>query len=220
MRAGAAMSSVCVLVAALLLLVGMRGALDEERAFRAAVGCTPAGGAGGGNESDCLRSVGARIERTEPETGRKTPSYWMYLTEADGTSSRTRVPGSPREHPTARVGDSVKVTYWREQIRYVDFGSARRYTTADPRGDYRVFLGWGLVAGFQGLTYLWCWYWYAARLFRVSVRAYPWQFGVPLMGGFCLTVVGAVAPWPTDSPPRRRSASSDCALPRCWPAAR
>ncbi|WP_105970051.1 hypothetical protein [Streptomyces geranii] len=200
MRASAVMSSLCVLVAALLLLVGMRGALDEERAFRDAVACASDGKGAVGRESDCLWTLGARIDRTEAERRRKTSSYWMYLTEADGSSSRTRLPGSASERPDTRAGDRVEVTYWRGQIRYVDFGSARGYTTADPRGDYRVFLTWGFVAGFQGLTYLWCWYWYAARLFRVSVRAYPWQFGVPLIGGFGLTAVGAAAPWPTDSP--------------------
>ncbi|MBT2396086.1 hypothetical protein [Streptomyces sp. ISL-100] len=193
-RLAAGMGSVCVLVAAWLLLVTMSGALDQERAFKAAVSCAP-----GDRDDDCLWTVAARIDRTEPLKRRKSSSYWLYVAKADGTSSRTRFKGSPQEPPIAHVGGTVEVTYWRGQIRYVDFESARRYTTADPRGDYKLFCAWGLAIGFQGLAYLWCWYWWARRS-HVSVRASPWQLGVPLVGALCLTGIGAAATWPTDSP--------------------
>ncbi|MEV0494151.1 hypothetical protein [Streptomyces atratus] len=197
MRGAAMLGSVCVLVAAWLLLVTMRGALDEERAFRAAVSCASDGDVPGGRDNDCLRAVRAGIDRTERVEGR-TPSYWLYVTEADGTSSRTRLRGSPQEPPIARAGMRVEVTYWRGQIRYVDFESVRQYTNADPRGDYRLFCACGLALGFYGTGFLWGWYW-LARHSRVSVRAYPRQVGLPFVGALCLTALGAAAPWLTDS---------------------
>lgn len=217
MRATAVFSCLFLLVAAWLLLVTMRGALDGERAFRAAVACAPDSPSPDGAAVDCLRTVSARIDETEAVEGRKSSSFWMYLTEADGTSSRTRLTGTPREHPDARAGARIDVTYWQGQIRYVDFASdaagsadpgsepVRRYTTADPRGDYKLFMAWGLAFGFQGLGYAWGWFWYwwvdrSRAAARMRIRAYAWQFIVPFMGAFCLTAVGAIAPWPTAGP--------------------
>ncbi|WP_033321434.1 hypothetical protein [Streptomyces yerevanensis] len=210
-RAAAVIGSLGVLVAAWLLLVSMNGALDDERAFRGAVGCASGSGEADRRDGDCLWTVAARIERTEEETGRKTSSYWLYVTEADGTSSRTRITGSAQEHPIARAKARVEVTYWRGQIRYVDFDSGRRYTTADPRGDYKLFCAWGLAVGFHGLLYLWLWYW-NARLSAGPPRTAGWQAGVPVTGGFCLTAVGAFAPWPTDSPAAAFRLVGVCAL--------
>ncbi|MEU3133316.1 hypothetical protein AB0935_10400 [Streptomyces sp. NPDC007027] len=122
------------LVSAWLLLVATPAAHDEERAFAAAEACPASADA---TAVDCLRTVKAVIDRTEKETG-KTALYWLYLTESDGRSTRTGLNGTPQQSPVARPGASVEVTYWRGEIRSVDFGSARRPTNADPRGDYRA----------------------------------------------------------------------------------
>jgi hypothetical protein len=177
MRVTAVFSCLCLLVAAWLLLVTMRGALDGEQAFRAAVACAPGSHPSpDGGADDCLRTVSARIDRTEAVEGRKSSSFWMYLTAADAAG------------PDAADSDPV-----------------RRYTTADPRGDYKLFMAWGLAFGFQGVGYLWGWFWYwwadrSRAAARMRIRAYAWQFIVPFMGAFCLTAVGAVAPWPTAGP--------------------
>ncbi|MGW0393524.1 hypothetical protein ACWDYJ_22055 [Streptomyces sp. NPDC003042] len=197
-RLAAVMGPLCALVAAWLLLVAMPGALDEEHRFRAAVDCASGGGAvPGGRDDDCLRTTVARIDRTESVKGRKTASYWLYVTEADGTSTRTRLEGRPQDPPVAREAARVEVTYWQGQIRYVDFESARRYTNADPRGDYRLFCAFGLALGFYGTGWLWAWYWSAPS--RAPGRAYPPRVTVPFVGAVCLTFVGAAAPWPTDN---------------------
>lgn len=198
------LGSVCALVAVWLLLVGMRGALDEERAFRAAAGCVqddgaPAGGPSDGRAADCLRTVAARIDRSERVRSEKTPVTRLRLTEADGTSSRVRLEGLPEEVPAAGAGGRVEVTYWRGEIRYVDFASERRYTPADPRGGHRAFGAWGLGLGFAGAGFLWASLWWA-RYAHVSVRAYPWQFTVPFAGALCLAATGAFAPWLTGGP--------------------
>ncbi|WP_405821405.1 hypothetical protein OG705_17025 [Streptomyces sp. NBC_00838] len=190
MRRAAVLGSLCALVAAWLLLVNVRGALDDERAFRAAVSCD--------SGDDCLRTTGARIDRTERVEGKKTASYFLYVTEADGTTSSPRLWGSPSDPPAASTGTRVEVTYWRGQIRYVDFDSARRHTTADPRGGYRPFASFGLAIGVFGAGILWVSYWWA-RHSRSTLRADPWQVGVPITGAVLLTLPGAGAPWATDS---------------------
>ncbi|WP_405501083.1 hypothetical protein OG501_20225 [Streptomyces niveus] len=188
MRRAAVIGALCALVSAWLLLVNVRGALGEERAFRAAVSCD--------SGDDCLRTATARIDRTERVQGKKTPSYLLYVTEADGTTSSPRIRGDAPEPPTAWAGTPVEVTYWRGQIRYVDFDTTRRYTTADPRGDYKPFAAFGLAIGSFGTGFLWVWYWWA-RHSQTSRRAAPWQLGVPLVGSLFLTLLAAGAPLAT-----------------------
>ncbi|MFF0505603.1 hypothetical protein ACFYUH_18645 [Streptomyces fimicarius] len=179
------------LVAAWLLLLTAPGARDDERAFTTASECTAAAGRGA---SDCLRTVKAVIDRTEQETMRKTPSYWLYITEADGTSTRTRIDGNPDLTPAARPGAAVDVTYWQDRIRYVGFGSDRHYTNADPRGAFRIPLVVGLVVGIFGAMLLAS---AAATAWsgRRSLKAFPWQVGLIVTGGTSLILFGAVAPW-------------------------
>ncbi|MFD4028984.1 hypothetical protein ACFWVP_00175 [Streptomyces sp. NPDC058637] len=183
----------------LLLLIPMGGALDAERDFRAAAVCAPGDDPAAGRDEDCLRTTAARIDRTERVTGRKTQSYWLYVTEADGRSTRTRLEGGTQDPPHAEAGESLRVTYWRDQIRYVDFGAERFHTMADPRGAYKLYCAWGLGLAFYSLVFLWTWFWWA-RLSRLSVRASPWHVVVPVLGALGLTAAGAFAPWVTDSP--------------------
>ncbi|WP_143660111.1 hypothetical protein [Streptomyces sp. WZ.A104] len=194
-RPALVVGTLLALVSAWLLLVTTPGARDKEHAFTTAAACPATGDA---HKGDCLRTVNAVIDRTEKETGRKTSSYWLYVTEPDGSSTRTRIDGSPRQEPGARPGASVEVTYWRDQIRYVDFPTARRYTNADPRGDYRIPLTFGLGLGLYGAMFL---AGAAAMAWgtRRSPKAYPWQVGLTFTGGLLLTALGAAAPWPTDS---------------------
>ncbi|MFJ6611401.1 hypothetical protein ACIQPT_14120 [Streptomyces sp. NPDC091289] len=192
-RPGLILGTAFALVAAWLLLVTTPGSRDRERAFTAAADC-PAPVRG---DADCLRTVTAVIDRTERVTRSKSPSYWLYITEADGTSTRTRIDGSPRQYPVARPGEGVEVTYWQGQIRYVDFASERRPTNADPRGAYRIPLTLGLGLGIYGSAFLAG----AAAMawtMRRSVRAYSWQVGLTITGGTFLAAFGALAPWLTD----------------------
>lgn len=212
----------CVLVATWLLLVPTRGALDEERDFRSAVGCASDGSVPGARGDDCLRTVEARIDRAgRVERGRKTARFWLYVTEADGTSTRTRLAGSPDEHPVTRPGTRVDVTYWRDRIRYVDFESTRRYTNADPRGDYRLPCAFGLGLGLYGLL-LTSGVYVAARRSRTSVRAFSWQVNLTVAGALCLTALAAAAPWLTDSAGsafRLVGLSVPVVLAACWTTA-
>ncbi|MEU5283169.1 hypothetical protein N7925_17445 [Streptomyces sp. CA-278952] len=149
-RAYLAVGILFSLVAAWLLLLTAPDARDDEHAFTTATACTVPGGRG----SDCLRTVTAVLDRTEKETTRKTPSYWLYLTEADGTSTRTRIESDLERLPAARPGANIEVTYWQDQIRYVDFGPDRHYTNADPRESFRMPLAIGLLLGICGAMFL------------------------------------------------------------------
>ncbi|MEU9190974.1 hypothetical protein AB0D14_42075 [Streptomyces sp. NPDC048484] len=189
----AAVAAVCTLVAAWLLLVSTPAAVGEGSAFKTAARCASDHDPSG----DCLRTVGARVDHTERVNGRKTASYRLYLVEADGTTGRTTLGGSPSEPPVASPGTKIEVTHWRGQIRYVDFDTGRKYTHADPRDDYKIVAAVGLALGLYGTGFLWGWLWLALHS-RVTKRARPWQIGLPLMAGICLTPVGAVAPWATD----------------------
>lgn len=182
------------LVAAWLLLLTTPDARDDERAFTTAPACT----APGGGDADCLRTVTAVLDRTEKETGRKTPSYWLYLTEADGTSTRTRIESSPERLPAARPGANIEVTYWQDQIRYVDFGPDRRPTNADPRESFRMPLAIGLLLGVLGAMFLTA---AAATAWssRRSPRAFPWQVALTVTGGTFLTLFAAMAAWTGDN---------------------
>lgn len=156
------------LVAAWLLLLTTPDARDGERAFTTAAECK----APGRGDSDCLRTVKAVIDRTEKETTGRTPSYWLYITEADGTSTRTRIESGPERLPAARPGAATEVTYWAGQIRYVDFGADRRYTNADPREAFRMPLFIGLIVGILGAVFLAAAA-AAARSSRRSPRTFP-----------------------------------------------
>ncbi|MFJ9109522.1 hypothetical protein [Streptomyces sp. NPDC102283] len=182
------------LVAAWLLLLTTPDARDDERAFTAAPACTAPGGSG----SDCLWTVTAVLDRTERETGRKTSSYWLYLTEAGGTSTRTMIESNLERLPAARPGATIEVTYWQDQIRYVDLGPDRRYTNADPRESFRLPLTIGLLLGVFGAMFLTA---AAATAWssRRSPLAYPWQVGLTITGGTFLTLFGATAAWAGDN---------------------
>ncbi|MBV1938975.1 hypothetical protein KUF83_20805 [Streptomyces sp. BV286] len=192
-----AVAAVCALVAAWLLLITTPAAINEGTAFEAAVRCEPVGEASDEASGDCLRTVGARVDRTEQVEGRKTPSYRLYVDEPDGTTGRTTLGGSPAKSPAATPGARVEVTYWRGQIRYVDFEAGRKYTHADPRDDYKLFAAWGLAVGLYGTGFLWCWYWLTRRA-RLARRAQPWQLVLFFLAATCLAVVGGFAPWATD----------------------
>ncbi|MFH9264425.1 hypothetical protein ACH4KN_09205 [Streptomyces sp. NPDC017546] len=181
-------------MAAWLLLLTTPQARDDERAFTAATACT----APGEGDSDCLRTVTAVIDRAEEETMRKTPSYWLYLNQADGTSTRTRIDGDLERLPATRPGATIEVTYWQDQIRYVDFGADRRYTNADPREAFRIPLAVGLLLGILGAMFLTA---AAATAWssRRSPRAFPWQVGLTVTGGTFLTLFGAMAAWNSDN---------------------
>ncbi|GAA2515999.1 hypothetical protein [Streptomyces gobitricini] len=197
MRRSAVPACLLLSAAAWLFAFPVREAYGERLAFEAAAVCAP-----GHRDGECLHTVEARVMNAEPVKDHvRTSRGWLYFTEADGTASRTRLHGSPEDRPSARAGQRVEVTYWRGQIRYVDFPaeSARQYTAAKAGSGYAFSFTAGSLVGALGVACAWSWYWWA-RHSAVSLRANPWQVGVPFVGALCLGAVGAVAPWLADSP--------------------
>ncbi|NSL43718.1 hypothetical protein [Streptomyces sp. 8P21H-1] len=123
--------------------------------------------------------------------------YRLYVVRADGDTGRATLGGSPPEPPLASSGADVHVTYWRGQIRYVDFGSGREYTRADPRDDYKLLAACGLAIGLYGTDFLWCGYW-RTRHARTARRMRAWQIALPFVASGCLALLGGFAPWVTD----------------------
>lgn len=188
--------SVLLLVAAWMVLFPARAAYDEELAYRAAVDCaSPASR----HDDDCLRTVKVRFDRTDGEQVMKNKTtYWLYVTEADGTVARARLRGKPESLPFSGPGALLKATYWRGEIRYVDIGSVRKYAEADVRGDYKPLLALGLGVGFFGAGFLGLGVVSTTRLARTAARPSPWKGGLVVLFTLGLAVLGALAPWPTD----------------------
>ncbi|MGP9019880.1 hypothetical protein ACT1U9_15970 [Streptomyces sp. BR1] len=170
------------LIAAWLLLVNMPRALESERDFRAAVDCPAQSQAQSRSappsDEDCLRSVPAHVDHTR-DARRKTPSYWMYVKLADGTTDRARLEG--------RAGSvtpgQVHVRYWRGQIRAVHFADGWQSAYAEPTGNWRAFAAWGLGLGVFSTGFLWSAYWWALRS-GSSRKANPWQVALPTLTAF------------------------------------
>ncbi|MBD0745961.1 hypothetical protein [Streptomyces sp. CBMA152] len=178
------------LIAAWLLLVNMPRALDSERDFRAAVDCPAQSQAQSRSEppsdEDCLRSVPAHVDHTR-DARRKTPTYWMYVKLADGTTDRARLEGSPGD----LAGKQVHVRYWRGQIRAVHFADGWQSAYAEPIGNWRPFAAWGLGLGVFSTGFLWSAYWWARRS-GSSPRANPWQVALPPAAALCVGGFAAV----------------------------
>lgn len=179
------------LLAVWLLALLMPDALSGRKAFEAASPCAHHSG----REDGCLWTVGARVERTEPRKDwKKTRTYWLHLSEADGRTTRTRLEGRPSDADAVRAGTTIEATYWRGQIRYVDVPAepGHRYTTADVRDDYEEPWVLGTLSAGWALGALWRTYWWG-RHSTVSRRAFPWQVTVPVGGLAALGLICASA---------------------------
>ncbi|MEW1721049.1 hypothetical protein [Streptomyces sp. NPDC093109] len=112
-------------------LVGVRGTVDDERAFRAAEPCPAAARAG----ADCLRELPASVERTVTrDNGRAGTTYRLRLTGPD-VPHEVDLPGAgpflKRLHP----GDGVTVTMWRDYATTVAKDGHIQHTTDTPEGE-------------------------------------------------------------------------------------
>jgi hypothetical protein len=101
--------SVLLLVAAGVAAWSVSGAVAHERAWRTAAPCVV-----GSTSDDCLRTVPAVIERTDPR-GPKQQS-WIYF--ADGRPM-TREGVSSEAAEAFRAGDRVELTVWRGEVMKV-----------------------------------------------------------------------------------------------------
>ncbi|GAA4105997.1 hypothetical protein [Streptomyces hundungensis] len=145
------------LVAGWLLLVTVPRALDVERAFAAAGDCPVAE-----VSTECRHTVAATVTSTAADHQHRSTYYWLGLGHVqDGPGAlpgrlkagplkrrpgravpapphRVKMDGRAPVFALVRPGAALQLTYWRGEIRYVEFRGLRQYTTADPRGGYRL----------------------------------------------------------------------------------
>ncbi|MFE9538520.1 hypothetical protein [Streptomyces sp. NPDC006691] len=145
------------LVAGWLLLVTVPRALDVEEAFAAADDCPVAE-----VSTECRHTVAATVTSTAADHQHRSTYYWLGLGHVrDGPGAlpgrlkagplthrpgpavpvaphRVKMDGRAPVFALVRPGADLQLTYWRGEIRYVEFRGLRQYTTADPRGGYRL----------------------------------------------------------------------------------
>ncbi|MEV6047976.1 hypothetical protein [Streptomyces xanthochromogenes] len=228
------------LVAGWLLLVTVPHALDVERAFTAAGDCPVAE-----VSTECRHTVAATVTSTAADHQHRSTYYWLGLGHAqDGpvalpgrlkASPHTRGPGRavaavPRRikmdgrtpvFALVRPGAALQLTYWRGEIRYVEYRSLRQYTTADPRGGYRLPLAAALFLLSVGVACLRGAYCSARRATGVPGAAgpievsgsagsagsagaasqEPWRITLPLASVLLISCFAFGTPWVTGGVP-------------------
>ncbi|WP_438292668.1 hypothetical protein [Streptomyces sp. HUAS TT7] len=215
----AVIGAVLVLVAGWLLLATVPRTLDEERAFASAAGCPVAE-----VSTECRRTVTATVTSATADHKHRSTYYWLgigHLQEgpgvlpgrlksgplrassaarpAAGVPRRVKMDGRTPVFAAVRPGAALHLTYWRGEIRYVEFRGLRQYTTADPRGGYRLPLAAALVllsVGGACLRSAYCW----VRPAEPPAHE-PWRITVPLASVLLISCFAFGTPWVTGGVP-------------------
>uniref|UniRef100_A0AAU2V5A2 Integral membrane protein n=1 Tax=Streptomyces sp. NBC_00003 TaxID=2903608 RepID=A0AAU2V5A2_9ACTN len=214
----AVIGAVLVIVAGWLLLSTVPRTLDEERAFAAAPGCPVAE-----VSTECRHTVAATVTSAAADHKHRSTYYWLgfgHVQDGPGPLSgrlksgplRTSSPTRPALAPSrvkmdgrtpvfaaVRPGSGLRLTYWRGEVRYVEFQGLRQYTAADPRGGYRLPLAAALVllsVGGACLRSAYCW------VRRAEPPAHePWRLTVPLAAVLLISCFAFGTPWVTGGVP-------------------
>ncbi|MEU3370804.1 hypothetical protein ABZ734_10065 [Streptomyces sp. NPDC006660] len=201
------------LVAAWLLFATVPRALDDERAFTTAPACSPAA-----VSRECRHTVTAAVTRAAAGHKHRSTYYWLGLRRVPRES--LALPGRLKSGPlgsappaasppprltmdgpapvfaAVRPGATLQLTYWRGDIRYVDYQGMRQYTEADPRGGHRLPFVATLALGSVGAACLrtaYCW----ARRTNGPPAHEPWRFRVPLAAVLLISCFALGTPWVT-----------------------
>ncbi|MCT9090530.1 hypothetical protein N4G70_16905 [Streptomyces sp. ASQP_92] len=206
-----------LLVAGWLLLATAPRALDEERAFASAAGCPVAE-----VSTECRHTITATVTTAAADHKHRSTSYWLGLGHVQEGSGPLpgRLKASPARSPAGtaapphrvkmdgrapvfaavRPGATLHLTYWRGEIRYVEFHNLRQYTTADPRGGYRLPLAGALVSLSVGVACLRAAYCSARSATKPPVYE-PWRFTLPLGSVLLIACFAFGTPWITGGVP-------------------
>ncbi|MFD7922953.1 hypothetical protein ACFV3R_27505 [Streptomyces sp. NPDC059740] len=176
-----------LLVAGLvLLLVITPQNAAVERDFAAARPC-----AARSDSSECLRTVPAAVRHVTKVVSRST-RYSLTLAPAGGAEWHVKMAGIGGLAAQVSVGDEVRATLWRGEVRFVSFGELRQDTTDNPKGAHRPWEAVGLGTTLLSLGFLWGAYWLWRRA-SDSPAGSPWQIAVPMGGTLVLAGVGGLA---------------------------
>ncbi|MFJ8017458.1 hypothetical protein [Streptomyces sp. NPDC096339] len=144
---------VCLALAA-AVLVGIPVTLAEERAYAAARPCPTAAPL---PDEDCLREIPYTVVDAEASGGRSS-GYRASLTNEDGRVRVHFFGGQPLAY-RLRKGDRVTARVWRGEITAVSRQAVTQATGADPDGDSRWGIAFGLALAAGGLFGLWAGWW-------------------------------------------------------------
>ncbi len=208
---------VLMLAAGWLLLATAPHALDEERAFASASNCPAAE-----VSTECRHTITATVTSAAADHKHRSTYYWLGLGDVQEGSGALpgRLKASPAKVPASRAtpphrvkmdgrapvfaavrpGATLHLTYWRGEIRYVEFRSLRQYTTADPRGGYRLPLAGALVSLSVGVACLRAAYCSARRATESPVHE-PWRLTLPLGSVLLIVCFAFGTPWVTGGVP-------------------
>ncbi|MCX5387706.1 hypothetical protein [Streptomyces sp. NBC_00083] len=203
---GPAVIGVAFLIAAgWLLLATVPGALDMERAFTAAADCPAAG-----ISTECRHTVGAPVTSVAADHKHRSTDYWLGLgrparpqrpERPDVVPPRVKMDGRVPVFAAVHPGSALQLTYWRGQIRYVDYHGLRQYTAADPRGGYRLPFAAALVLLSVGGACLRTAYRRARRHAGEPPAHEPWRLTVPLASVLLICCFAFATPWVTSGVP-------------------
>ncbi|MEV5238145.1 hypothetical protein AB0K89_03285 [Streptomyces cinnamoneus] len=193
--ATAATGLILVLAAVFLMFVSVPAKRADARAFATASACLADEPA-----RECRKAVDATVVKTEIRREGKTTHHWLVLTlkEQGGGERRVDMSGPSPVFGALAPGYEVSVTYWRNAIRFVDFRGARQFTADEPKEGYRTPLALALAMLPLGAACVWAAYWGAFRTNRNPARL-PWQVTVALAAGVWLSLIGAAAPFMTET---------------------
>ncbi|MEU4212635.1 hypothetical protein AB0F13_22005 [Streptomyces sp. NPDC026206] len=191
--ATATLGAALVLASVFLLFVTVPGKRTDARAFATAAACLP-------DEvpRECRKPVEAVVEKTATATDGRAKHHWLTLAEPGGPSRRVDMNGPSGVFGAVSAGDRVTATYWREEVRVVDFRGMRQFTADEPKEAYRLPFAAGLGLLALGGTLVWT----SCRAgFRTgrgrALRS--WQIALPAVAGAWLSAVGFGAPLLTDA---------------------
>ncbi|MGW2859972.1 hypothetical protein [Streptomyces sp. NPDC001205] len=215
----AVIGAALVIVAGWLLLAVVPGALDQERAFVAAAACPVAQAS-----TECRHTVTATVTSAAADHKHRSTYYWLGFghvqdepvalpgrlktgplrSAAPGRAAavaprRVKMDGRTPVFAAVHPGTALHLTYWRGEIRYVDFQGLRQYTVADPRGGYRLPFAAALVllsAGGACLRAAYC------SVRRAESSAHErWRLTVPLASVLLISCFAFGTPWVTGGVP-------------------
>lgn len=191
--ATAALGAALVLAAVFLLSVTVPGKRTDARAFATAAACLP-----DETPRECRKPVEVVVKKKATEAEGRTKHHWLTLAEPGGPSRRVDMNGPSAVFGAVSPGDRVTATYWRLEVRAVDFRGRRQFTADEPKEAYRLPFAAGLGLLALGGTLLW-----------TSVRAgfrtgrgralRSWEIALPALAGAWLSAVGFGAPLLTDA---------------------
>ncbi|MGY3203535.1 hypothetical protein [Streptomyces sp. TE5632] len=165
------------------LFAAVPGALAKQHEYASAPACPD------GTRSDsCTTAVPATVTRTDDEPQGRSVRHWVLVTEqGSGMVRRIRMAGNKPVFDAVRAGDSVTLTYWRDAVRTVRFGTASQETHASPSEDWRLPTAFGLLALPFGLGLLLAGLWLRFPSARRPAPSWP---GMGIVAGAFLSCVG------------------------------